>query len=85
MEGNIKGLADKINPDFYSYVLTTGMSDKPGPTGIVMMDYVTNNVNAGGAYLLPSVIIANNLKPGMSTGGSSSGTGSGTGSGGSGI
>lgn len=85
IEGNIKGLADKINPDFYSYVLTTGMSDKPGPTGIVMMDYVTNNVNAGGAYLLPSVIIANNLKPGMSTGGSSSGTGSGTGSGGSGI
>lgn len=85
IEGNIKGLADKINPDFYSYVLTTGMSDKPGPTGIVMMDYVSNNPNAGGAYLLPSVIIANNLKPGMSTGGSSSGTGSGTGSGGSGI
>ena len=85
MAGNIKGLADNINPDFYSYVLTTGMSDKPGPTGIVMMDYVSNDVNAGGAYLLPSVIIANNLKPGMSTGGSSSGTGSGTGSGGSGI
>lgn len=75
IEGNIKGLADKINPDFYSYVLTTGMSDKPGPTGIVMMDYVSNNPNAGGAYLLPSVIIANNLKPGMSTGGNG-GTGS---------
>lgn len=64
--GNIKGLADKLNPAFYQYVLGAGLEQATGPTGIVMMDYVTNKPNTGveydGSYLLPGVIIANNFK-----------------------
>lgn len=64
--GNIKGLADKLNPAFYQYVLGAGMEQTTGPTGIVMMDYVTNEPNTAveydGSYLLPGVIISNNFK-----------------------
>lgn len=63
-EGNIKGLADKINPDFYSYVRNSGMAQTTGPTGIVMMDYVklTPNNETDGGFYLPGAIIANNFK-----------------------
>lgn len=60
--GDIKGLADKLNPAFYQYVLNSGLEQSTGPTGIVMMDYVSNNSSAGGSYYLPGVIIANNFK-----------------------
>lgn len=60
--GNIKGLADKINPAFYQYVLNSGLEQSTGPTGIVMMDYVSNNSTDGGSFYLPGVIIANNFK-----------------------
>lgn len=64
--GNIKALADEINPAFYQYVLQAGLDQTTGPTGIVMMDYVTNQPNSSveydGSYLLPGVIIANNFK-----------------------
>lgn len=64
--GNIKALADKLNPAFYQYVLEAGMEQTTGPTGIVMMDYVTNEPNTAvdydGSYLLPGVIISNNFK-----------------------
>ncbi|MBR4052758.1 MAG: hypothetical protein IKJ96_06890 [Alistipes sp.] len=88
--GNIKALADKINPAFYQYVLSAGMEQATGPTGIVMMDYVTkaptDGVEYDGSYLLPGVIIANNFKfttTGGGTSGGQTGGGSGSGEGGS--
>lgn len=75
--GNIKGLADKLNPAFYQYVLGAGMDQTTGPTGIVMMDYVTNTPTAGveydGSYYLPGVIIANNFKHGSGNGSNTGG------------
>ncbi len=72
--GNIKGLADKLNPAFYQYVLGAGMEQTTGPTGIVMMDYVTNKPTEGveydGSYYLPGVIISNNFKFGRGNSGS---------------
>ena len=60
------------------------MDQTTGPTGIVMMDYVTNQPTEGveydGSYYLPGVIIANNFKFGSgngSTGGGNTGGGSG--------
>ncbi|MDO4758251.1 MAG: hypothetical protein Q4A18_03180 [Rikenellaceae bacterium] len=60
--GDIKALADKITPDFYAHVLDRSLDNTTGPTGIVLMDYVSKDPNAGGAYALPGLIIANNLK-----------------------
>lgn len=76
--GNIEGLANKINPDFYEYVLGAGLEQTTGPTGIVMMDYVkaTPSGDNDGGYYLPGVIIANNFKFGS---GNSGNTGSGNG------
>ncbi len=75
--GNIKGLADKLNPAFYQYVLGAGMDQTTGPTGIVMMDYVTNTPTEGveydGSYYLPGVIIANNFKHGSGNGSNTGG------------
>ena len=75
--GNIKGLADKLNPAFYQYVLGAGMEQTTGPTGIVMMDYVTNTPTEGveydGSYYLPGVIIANNFKHGSGNGSNTGG------------
>ena len=71
--GNIKGLADKINVDFYQYVLNSGFEQKTGATGIVMMDYVSNtpttdtNIKYDGAYYLPGVIVSNNFKGNLAT------------------
>ena len=80
--GNIKALADKLNPAFYQYVLGAGLENATGPTGIVMMDYVTNKPTEGveydGAYYLPGVIIANNFKHGNGNSGSGN-TGGGNG------
>ena len=81
--GNIKALADKINDSFYQHVLSSGYEQKTGPTGIVMMDYVSNTPNtndkSNGSYYLPGVIIANNFKGNLPTnpnGGGGSGSGS---------
>lgn len=60
--GDILGLATDLNRDFYQYVLSSGLDDATGPTGIVLMDFVSKDPSAGGAYYLPSVIIANNFK-----------------------
>ena len=60
--GDIKALADKLNYDFYQYVLSSGMEQATGPTGIILMDYVSNQETDGGAYYLPGVIINNNFK-----------------------
>ena len=75
--GNIKALADKLNPAFYQYVLGAGLEQTTGPTGIVMMDYVTNTPNSSvefdGSYLLPGVIISNNFKHGSGNGANTGG------------
>ncbi|MGM9743024.1 MAG: hypothetical protein ACI3ZC_08200 [Candidatus Cryptobacteroides sp.] len=74
--GDIQGLADKLNPAFYQHVLNCGLEQTTGPTGIVLMDYVSNDSSAGGSYYLPGVIIANNFKFGSGNGSSSGGSGS---------
>ena len=60
--GDIKALADLLNPAFYNHVLGSGMASKTGPTGIVLMDFVSNDEADGGAYYLPGTIISNNFK-----------------------
>ena len=60
--GNINALATKLNHDFYQYVLGAGLEQTTGPTGVILMDYVSNTQSDGGSYYLPSVIINNNLK-----------------------
>lgn len=60
--GNIKALATELNRDFYQYVAASGLESKTGPTGIIMMDYVSNVPSTEGSYMLPGVIIANNFK-----------------------
>lgn len=72
--GDIAALATKLNADFYKEVLDAGMEQTTGPTGIIMMDYVTNapnpDVEYDGSYYLPGVIIANNFKYGNGNSGS---------------
>lgn len=60
--GDIRGLADMITPAFYTHVLNRSKENTTGPTGIVLMDYLSSDENAGGANLLPGLIIANNFK-----------------------
>lgn len=60
--GDIKGLAQDLNTKFYSYLLQSGMEMKSGPTGVILMDYVSNNPDYGAAYYLPGAILANNYK-----------------------
>ena len=65
--GDIQSLSQDLNEAFYQYVLSK--KDKTGATGIVMMDFVANQLeynsdgvtpkNAGSFYL-PGVIINNN-------------------------
>ena len=65
--GNIKALADKLNPDFYDYVLHSGLKQTTGPTGVVLLDYVSDDPTSA-AYALPGTIIANNFKHSISGG-----------------
>ena len=62
MSGDIPALASKLNNDFYNYVLNSGFEQATGPTGVVMMDMVSNSSADGGSYYLPGVIIGNNFK-----------------------
>lgn len=62
LKGNIAALATRINNDFYNYVLSAGLDQTSGPTGVVMMDRVSNKSADGGSYYLPGVIIGNNFK-----------------------
>lgn len=63
-KGDIPGLAADLNEDFYQYVLSKG--DATGATGIVMMDFVANDLKSdnsnAGSYYLPGVIINNNRR-----------------------
>lgn len=60
--GDIDALAELLNPAFYNHVLSSGMENKTGPTGIILMDFVSNEESKGASYALPAVIISNNFK-----------------------
>lgn len=60
--GNIKGLATILNQYFYEYLLSSEYLSKPGPTGIIMMDFLSADPLSGAAYHLPGAITNNNLK-----------------------
>lgn len=75
--GDIDALAKRLNADFYREVLSAGMEQTTGPTGVVMMDYVNNKPTDGveydGSYYLPGIIIANNFKHGSGNGSNTGG------------
>ncbi|MBQ8573411.1 MAG: fimbrillin family protein [Bacteroidales bacterium] len=60
--GNIQGLANRLNPAFYKHLLNAGLETATGPTGIIMMDFISDNPADGAAYYLPGAIVANNYK-----------------------
>lgn len=57
--GNWGGLANQLNSDFYTYV-NQRIKQAKAPTGIVLMNFVSNNPADGGAYYLPQLILSNN-------------------------
>ena len=59
--GNIKALAQKLNPEFGGYVRgIISAQGEQGPTGIIMMDYVSASATDGASNYLPQIIIDNN-------------------------
>lgn len=66
-KGDIGKLAAKLNNDFYNYILEVGLNNSSGPTGVVLMDYLSNSSADGGSYYLPGVIIGNNFKYNVGT------------------
>lgn len=57
--GNWGGLANQLNSDFYTYV-NQRIKEAKAPTGIVLMNFVSNDPSDGGAYYLPQLILSNN-------------------------
>lgn len=57
--GNWGGLANQLNSDFYTYV-NQRIKQAKAPTGIVLMNFVSNDPKDGGAYYLPQLILSNN-------------------------
>lgn len=58
--GDISALSSELNQHFYEYV-NAKRKEMVAPTGVVLMDFVSNDAtNGGGAYWLPQIIIANN-------------------------
>lgn len=59
--GDIGALATELNKDFYNHVIATiNAGGMIAPTGVVLMDFVSNQESDGGAYWLPQLIIRNN-------------------------
>ncbi len=57
--GDYASLANKLNSEFYTYV-NQRIKQAKAPTGIVLMNFVSNDASAGAAYYLPQLIISNN-------------------------
>lgn len=57
--GNYSAFSTKMNADFYTYV-NQRIKEAKAPTGIVLMNFVSNNPADGGAYYLPQLILSNN-------------------------
>lgn len=62
-QGNIVDYAKEMNDFFYQELLKIGANNLAGPTGIIMMDRVSNDKeNNPAGYYLPQIIVSNNFK-----------------------
>ena len=57
--GDYTSLANKLNSEFYTYV-NQRIKQAKAPTGIVLMNFISNDASAGAAYYLPQLILSNN-------------------------
>ena len=57
--GDYASFSTKMNADFYTYV-NQRIKEAKAPTGIVLMNFVSNDPADGGAYYLPQLILSNN-------------------------
>lgn len=57
--GDYAAFSTKMNAEFYTYV-NQRIKEAKAPTGIVLMNFVSNDPAAGGAYYLPQLILSNN-------------------------
>lgn len=57
--GDYASFSTKMNADFYTYV-NQRIKEAKAPTGIVLMNFVSNVPSGGGAYYLPQLILSNN-------------------------
>ena len=57
--GEYSAFSTKMNADFYTYV-NQRIKEAKAPTGIVLMNFVSDEPADGGAYYLPQLILSNN-------------------------
>ena len=57
--GNYSAFSTKMNAEFYTYV-NQRIKEAKAPTGIVLMNFVSDEPADGGAYYLPQLILSNN-------------------------
>ena len=57
--GDYASFSTKMNADFYTYV-NQRIKEAKAPTGIVLMNFVSDDPADGGAYYLPQLILSNN-------------------------
>lgn len=57
--GDYNAFSTKMNADFYTYV-NQRIKEAKAPTGIVLMNFVSDDPADGGAYYLPQLILSNN-------------------------
>lgn len=57
--GDYAAFSTKMNSDFYTYV-NQRIKEAKAPTGIVLMNFVSDDPADGGAYYLPQLILSNN-------------------------
>lgn len=57
--GDYSAFSTKMNADFYTYV-NQRIKEAKAPTGIVLMNFVSDDPADGGAYYLPQLILSNN-------------------------
>lgn len=57
--GDYAAFSTKMNADFYTYV-NQRIKQAKAPTGIVLMNFVSDDPADGGAYYLPQLILSNN-------------------------
>lgn len=57
--GDYAAFSTKMNAEFYTYV-NQRIKEAKAPTGIVLMNFVSDDPEDGGAYYLPQLILSNN-------------------------
>ena len=71
--GDYNAFSTKMNADFYTYV-NQRIKEAKAPTGIVLMNFVSDDPADGGAYYLPQLILSNNeFKAGIDASGTAPG------------